>query len=59
MVIDRVVETPGLISFDPICTPQVPTGDPSVSERINSVVAEGIEVLNATDHNQITDYMPI
>jgi len=58
MVIDRVVETPGLISFDPHMHTNRSDGDPSVSERIKSVVAEGIEVLNATDHNQITDYMP-
>ena len=58
MVIDRVVETPGLISFDPHMHTNRSDGDPSVSERIKSVVAEGIEVLNATDHNQITDYTP-
>jgi hypothetical protein len=58
MAIDRVVETPGLISFDPHMHTNRSDGDPSVSERIKSVVAEGIEVLSATDHNQITDYSP-
>ncbi len=58
LVVDRVVETPGLISFDPHMHTNRSDGDPSVAERIKSVVAEGIEVLNATDHNQITDYEP-
>jgi hypothetical protein len=58
LVIDRVVETPGLLAFDPHMHTNRSDGDPSVSERIRSVVAEGIEVLNATDHNQITDYGP-
>jgi len=40
MVIDRVVETPGLISFDPHMHTNRSDGDPSVSERIKSVVAE-------------------
>ncbi len=55
-VIDRVVETPGLISLDPHIHTTKSDGSPSVSERIKSVVAEGIEVLVATDHNTITDY---
>jgi hypothetical protein len=58
LVIDRVVETPGLIALDPHMHTNRSDGDPSVPERIKSVVAEGIEVLNATDHNQITDYTP-
>jgi hypothetical protein len=58
LVIDRVVETPGLLAFDPHMHTNKSDGDPSVSERIKSVVAEGIEVLNATDHNLITDYTP-
>ncbi len=57
-VIDRVVETPGLISFDPHIHTTRSDGSPSVSERIRSVVAEGIEVLAATDHNTITNYAP-
>jgi hypothetical protein len=58
LVIDRVVETPGLISFDPHMHTSKSDGQPSVSERIKSVVAEGIEVLVATDHNFVTDYAP-
>jgi hypothetical protein len=58
LVIDRIVETPGLIAFDPHLHTSKSDGQPSVSERIRSVVAEGIEVMNATDHNQVTDYVP-
>jgi hypothetical protein len=55
-VIDRAVETPGLIALDPHMHTSKSDGTPSVSERIKSVVAEGIEVMVATDHNYITDY---
>ena len=58
LVVDRVVKTPGLISFDPHMHTNKSDGQPSVSERIKSVVAEGIEVMVATDHNQVTDYGP-
>lgn len=57
-VIDHVVETPGLVSFDPHLHTTRSDGSPSISERIRSVVAEGIEVMAATDHNTITDYGP-
>ncbi|MBN2408141.1 MAG: PHP domain-containing protein [Candidatus Aminicenantes bacterium] len=57
-VIDRVVETPGLVSFDPHLHTTRSDGRPSVAERIRSVAAEGIEVMAATDHNIVTDYAP-
>ena len=57
-VIDRVVDTPGLVSFDPHLHTTHSDGRPSVAERIRSVVAEGIEVMAATDHNIVTDYAP-
>jgi hypothetical protein len=59
LVINRVVETPGLIPFDPHMHTNTSDGEPSVSERIKSVVAEGIEVINSTDHNYVTDYSPV
>jgi len=59
LVINRVVETPGLIPFDPHMHTNKSDGEPSVSERIRSVVAEGVEILVATDHNFVTDYAPI
>jgi hypothetical protein len=55
-VIDRVVETPGLIALDPHIHTTKSDGSPSIPERIKSVIGEGIEVLVATDHNTITDY---
>jgi hypothetical protein len=57
-VIDRVVETPGLIALDPHMHTTESDGSPSISERIKSVVAEGIEVAVATDHNTVSDYEP-
>jgi hypothetical protein len=58
-VIDRVVETPGLVAFDPHMHTTMSDGSVSVSERIKSVVAEGIEVMVATDHNTVTDYASV
>jgi hypothetical protein len=57
-VIDRVVETPGLIALDPHLHTTRSDGSPSIAERIRSVVAEGIEVAVATDHNTVSDYGP-
>ena len=55
-VIDRVVDTPGLVALDPHLHTTQSDGSMSVSERLKSVVAEGIEVMAATDHNVVTDY---
>ncbi len=57
-VIDRVVETPGLVALDPHMHTTNSDGSVSVSERIKAVVAEGIEVVCATDHNLVSDYAP-
>lgn len=54
--IDRVVKTPGIISFDPHLHTQNSDGAVSVPERIKSLVAEGVEAAAATDHNIIIDY---
>lgn len=54
--IDRVVDTAGLISLDPHMHTRHSDGTVSIEERLKSVVAEGIEVAVATDHNLITDY---
>ncbi|MEW5900753.1 MAG: CehA/McbA family metallohydrolase [Acidobacteriota bacterium] len=56
LIIDRILETPRLISFDPHLHTLKSDGSPSVGERIKSVTAEGVEVMAATDHNYITDY---
>ena len=57
-LIDRVVETAGLVAFDPHLHTTNSDGSVSVPERIKAVVAEGIEVMAATDHNAVTDYAP-
>jgi hypothetical protein len=57
-VIDHVVDTHGLIALDPHMHTTRSDASVSVAERIRSVVAEGIEVLVATDHNTVTDYYP-
>jgi hypothetical protein len=56
--VDRVVKTPNLIAVDPHLHTQNSDGRVGIPERIKSVVAEGIEVAVATDHNYITDYYP-
>lgn len=56
--IDKVVKTPNLVSVDPHMHTTYSDGRMSVAERIRSVVAEGVDVAVATDHNTITDYSP-
>jgi len=56
--IDKVLKTPGLISIDPHMHTRESDGRMGVAERIRSVVAEGVEVAVACDHNTITNYSP-
>ncbi len=56
--IDKVVKTPNLISIDPHMHTNYSDGRMGVAERIRSVVAEGVDVAVACDHNTITDYYP-
>lgn len=55
-IIDKVVDTLGLISLDPHMHTQNSDGAVLIPERVRSVLVEGIEVLVSTDHNYITDY---
>ncbi len=57
--INRVVETTNLISIDPHMHTQNSDGDVRIAERIKSIVAEGVDVAVATDHNYITDYYTV
>jgi len=57
LTIDKVVETPNLISLDPHMHTTNSDGQMAVPERLKSVVAEGVDVAVATDHNFITDYL--
>ncbi len=54
--IDKVVQTPGLVSLDPHMHTRKSDGSVSIEERIRSVVAEGVDAAVATDHNLIIDY---
>lgn len=56
--IDRVVKTPNLIALDPHLHTLNSDGQMRIPERIKSVVAEGVEVAVASDHNFISDYAP-
>lgn len=56
--IDRVVERKNLISIDPHMHTLASDGRVGVPERVKSVVAEGVDVAVATDHNLISDYRP-
>jgi hypothetical protein len=57
-VVDKVVDTPGLISVDTHMHTQFSDGQVKIAERLLGVVAEGIDVAVSTDHNYITDYRP-
>ena len=56
--IDKVVQTEHLISVDPHMHTLYSDGRVDIAERIKSVVAEGVDVAIATDHNFINDYQP-
>jgi hypothetical protein len=57
--LERVVDTRGWISADmhvhAVPSPDAPT---LLEDRVRSLVASGVEVAVATDHNAITDYGP-
>lgn len=57
--IDKVVNTENLISVDPHMHTIYSDGRVDIAERIRSVVAEGVDVAVATDHNYINDYRPV
>ncbi|MFQ6069890.1 MAG: CehA/McbA family metallohydrolase [Candidatus Aminicenantales bacterium] len=56
--IERVIQLKHLISMDPHMHTTNSDGRMGIEERIKSVVAEGVDVAVATDHNYITDYNP-
>lgn len=55
----RVVDTKGWLAAD-LHLHADPSGDSEVSlaDRVTSLVAEGVELAVATDHNHVTDYAP-
>ncbi len=57
-VIDKVVDTKKFISLDPHMHTTYSDGSVKISERLKSLVAEGVDVAVSTDHNIIIDYSP-
>ncbi len=57
-VIDKVVDTKKFISMDPHMHTTYSDGTIKISERLKSLVAEGVDVAVSTDHNIIIDYNP-
>jgi hypothetical protein len=57
--LSRVVDTSGWVAAD-LHLHADPSGDSEVSlpDRVTSLLAEGIELAVATDHNHVTDYAP-
>jgi hypothetical protein len=58
LTLDRAVFTSGLVSLDPHMHTIYSDGTLTVAERLRSLVAEGIDVAVATDHNFVNDYRP-
>ena len=56
--LEKAVSTRGWVSVDPHMHTRNSDGNMSIAERLRSVVAEGLDVVVATDHNFITDYRP-
>jgi len=57
-IIDKVLETEGLISLDPHVHTLHSDGSVGIAERIRSLVAEGVEVAVASDHNLLISFAP-
>ncbi len=58
LTIEKAVDTRGLISLDSHMHTRNSDGAVGIPERLRSVIAEGIEVAVASDHNFVTDYEP-
>jgi hypothetical protein len=54
--VDRVLEKTGLLSLDPHLHTQFSDGSVRIPERLRSLVAEGVDLAVATDHNYVADY---
>jgi len=57
-ILKKAVNSSGWISIDPHLHTLFSDGRVDIEERLRSVVAEGLQVAIATDHNFITDYRP-
>jgi hypothetical protein len=57
--IDKIVETTDLVSVDLHLHTLNSDGSVTISERIKSIVAEGVDVAISSDHNYLSDYPSI
>ena len=60
LTLERVIDTPGMMSGD-FHVHASPSADSAftLERRVASFVAEGIDLLVATDHDTLTDYAPV
>jgi len=56
--IDRAIDRPDLVSIDPHLHTLESDGAVDVAQKIRAIVAEGVDVAIATDHNFPVDYRP-
>ena len=56
--VDKVVDTRGFVSLDPHLHTINSDSSVRILDRLRSIVAEGVDLAVATDHNYITDYLP-
>ena len=57
--IDRVIDRPDLVSMDSHLHTLESDGAVSVEDKIRALVAAGIDLAIATDHNRPVDYQPV
>ncbi len=56
--VDAVVATPGWVAVDPHLHTLVSDGSVDVAEKVRALVAEGIDIAVATEHNHPYDWTP-
>jgi hypothetical protein len=56
--LERMIDPRGFVSVDPHLHTTESDGRTGIPERLRSIVAEGVDVAVATDHNVVTDYGP-
>ena len=56
--LERKIDPRGFVSVDPHLHTNESDGGIGIPERLRTIVAEGVDVAIATDHNVVTDYAP-
>jgi len=58
--VDRAIDTDGWIACDfHLHAAPSPDSDVTLEDRVSALVAEGVELAVATDHDHVTDYGPV